>query len=376
MASQPLPTSEAPHSTPREVLFIGTGGTLASFAPSPLQLHDYESSLLPSSALVARFTSLSLLPGVAVVPIDVPPLISDAIGPREWSSLCRKLSDARAGHPDAAGMVVGHGTATMEETAYLLDLLVDNAGWGTVVLTGAMLPASAAGGDAEGNILAACTVAADPRSEGRGVLVVMYGEVHAARDVSKTSAEGRGAFKSPGKGPLGLVDARGVDYFRRAEPRPSFGFLPALLDSWPRVDVSYAYAGCDGTAVRAFVAAGARGIVSAGFAPGGTSPAEEEALDEAANAGVIVVQSTRTGGGRVVPTRRMAERGWIPAGDQPPCKARVLLAMALVAAKSHDEVSGMFATAGRGPRIARGDNPGRPAEQWDDGFPRSSDVPR
>jgi L-asparaginase len=116
------------------------------------------------------------------------------------------------------------------------------------------------------------------------------------------------------------------------------------LDSLPRVDIAYAYAGCDGTAVNAFVAAGARGIVSAGFAPGGTSPDETAALKDAATQGVIVVQSTRAGSGRVFHGTRHRENGFLVADNLNPQKARILLALALTRTSDPNTIATMFRT--------------------------------
>jgi L-asparaginase len=112
----------------------------------------------------------------------------------------------------------------------------------------------------------------------------------------------------------------------------------------PRVDIAYSHAGADGTAVRAFASAGARGIVAAGFAPGFVTPGDAAALKEARAAGVIVVQSTRAGSGRVFPTTRLAEAGFIPADNLNPQKARILLALALTVTSDPAEIARIFET--------------------------------
>ena len=116
------------------------------------------------------------------------------------------------------------------------------------------------------------------------------------------------------------------------------------LDALPRVDLTYAYAGCDGTAVRAFIAAGAKGIVSAGFAPGFTAPDEAVALREAVEAGIVVVQSTRAGSGRTFRSKALREAGFLIADNLNPQKARILLALALSVTNDPDEITRIFKT--------------------------------
>ncbi len=204
--------------------------------------------------------------------------------------LCEQLV---AEHADLAGIVIGHGTATLEETAYILNLTLKVAV--PVVLVGAQRPSSALSTDAGLNLVNAIRVAASPEARGMGVLVVLNDEIQAARDVTKTSTLRLQTFRSADFGVLGHADGDAVAFYRRPVRRccPDTEFDIRSLDALPRVDIAYAYAGGDGTAVRAFIAAGAKGIVSAGFAPGGAPPGEFEALKEAAAQGVVVMQCTR-----------------------------------------------------------------------------------
>src|SRR5262249_54420137 len=154
---------------------------------------------------------------------------------------------------------------------------------------------------------------------------------HAAREVTKTSTFRLQTFRTPDFGALGHADGDAIAYYRAALRRhaPDTEFDVRGLDGLPRVDIAYAYAGSDGTAVRAFRAAGARGIVWAGFAPGGTGPSELGALRGAAGAGVIVMQATRAGSGRVFRPSRLAAAGILAADNLNPQKARLLLSLAL-----------------------------------------------
>jgi L-asparaginase len=327
------------------VAFIGTGGTIASQGADPLDTTNYGTSgkpILDAAGLVARF------PEVADV-ADVLPVAFSAVPSTEihfptWKALVRLCDQLVEEYPDLAGIVIGHGTATLEETAYTLQLTVKVRI--PVVLVGAQRPASALSTDAGLNLVNAIRVAADPASRGLGVLVLLNDEIQAAREVTKTSTGRMQTFRSPDFGVLGQADGDSVNYYRRPLRRgaPDTAFDLRALGALPRVDIAYAYAGSDGTAVRAFLAAGAEGIISAGFAPGFCTPGELEPLREAATKGVIVVQATRAGSGRVFPTGKMQHYGFLTADNLSPQKARVLLALALTVTRDPAEIARVFAT--------------------------------
>ncbi|MFE1600777.1 asparaginase [Methylobacterium sp. ID0610] len=326
-----------------KVAFIGTGGTLASIGRDSLDIFDYtatDNRLVADAVLDAVPEARAI---AEVIPVGFRAVTSPGIGFSDWRELVRLCEQQVAEHPDLAGIVIGHGTATLEETAYALSLTltVDVP----VVLVGSQRPMSALSSDAPLNLVNAIRTAAAPQSRGRGVLVVLNDEIQAARDVTKTSVARLQTFRTPDFGILGQVDGA-VTYYRRSERRhaPGTPFDIRRLDALPRVDVSYAYADADGTAVRAFMAAGARGIVSAGLAPGMTPPAEADALAAAARAGLLVVQSTRAGSGAVPLTTRLAERGILSADNLTPQKARILLALALTVTTDPEAVAEIFAT--------------------------------
>jgi L-asparaginase len=197
------------------------------------------------------------------------------------------------------------------------------------------------------NLVAAVRVAGDPRARGLGAMVVLNEEIHAAREVTKTSNGRMQTFRAPDAGVLGHVDADRITFWRRSVRvlPPAERFAVAEIATPPRVDVTYSVAGGDGVAVRAFRAAGARGIVSAAFAPGFPSPAEREALAEAAAAGCIVVLSSRAGSSRVFPAKRYAAQAMIPGEDLTPQKARILLMLALTRTSDRAEITDLFSRA-------------------------------
>jgi L-asparaginase len=327
-----------------KIAFIGTGGTIASLGRGPLDLQDYGSigNVMHAEEIVAKWPVVHQV--AEVIPVKYRNIPSTAIDFADWkalAALCRQLPQD---HPGLDGIVIGHGTATLEETAYFLNLTLKTSI--PVVLVGAQRPSSALSSDAGMNLVNAIRVAASPDSSGMGVLVLLNDEIHAAREVTKTSTLRLQTFRTPDFGVLGHADGDAVVYYRQPVRRraPDTEFDISDIDALPRVDISYSYAGGDGTAVRAFVAAGARGIVSAGFAPGFTPPGEAEALKDAASQGIVVVQSTRAGSGRTFRSSRLEANGLLIADNLNPQKARILLTLALTRSQNPDEIMRIFRT--------------------------------
>jgi L-asparaginase len=223
---------------------------------------------------------------------------------------------------------VTHGTATLEETAWFLDLTIP-AGI-TVVVTGAQRPANTAGSDVPGNLRGAIAVALDPKSQAAGVTVVMNNTVFSARDVTKTSSFDLAAFEGGEFGPLATIHADAVVHWRRmpAISAPKLCADIQAIKCLPRVDISLSYAGADDTAVQAFLAAGAKAVISAGFLPGRPSNLEFAALKAVAKE-VIVVQSTRSLRGYVTPQKFLTDNNMLAGGDLSPQKLRILIMIAL-----------------------------------------------
>jgi len=327
-----------------KVAFIGTGGTIASLGRGPLDIYDYGAAgnVMHAAEILGRWPDTAQV--ADVMPVRYRNIPSTAIDFADWKALVLKCRELVADRPDLAGIVIGHGTATLEETAYFLHLTAKVPV--PVVVVGAQRPSSALSSDAGMNLVNAIRTAASPEARGMGVMVVLNDEIHCAREVTKTATARMQTFRAPDFGALGHADGDAVAFYRRPIRRhtPDTEFEIADLDGMPRVDIAYAYAGGDGVAVRAFVGAGAKGIVSAGFAPGFTAPAEAEALKQARDAGVVVVQCTRAGSGRVPPTTRLKEAGFLLADNLNPQKARILLSLALTVTDDPQEIARIFAT--------------------------------
>ena len=322
---------------------IGTGGSISTVGRHSLDQHEYGhcGRTLEVDELLAMFPEVAT--AAEVRPVRFRALLSTAVGPADWLELNEQVHRVAAAEPPPAGIVITHGTATLEETAYFLNLTLKVEL--PVVLVGAQRPPNGLSTDAGLNLVNAVRVAASPAARGLGVLVLLNDEIQAAREVTKGATYRLETFRTPDLGMLGYADPDGTVAVYRAPTRrhaPDTEFDVRGRTDLPRVDVAYSYAGSDGTAVRAFVAAGARGIVSAGLPPGRTPPGETEALAEARRQGVLVVQSSRAGSGRVIEPRRLREQGIVAADNLNPQKARVLAMLALTLTDDPLAVQRMF----------------------------------
>jgi L-asparaginase len=330
--------------TRKKVAFIGTGGTISSIGKGPLDILDYtaNNTMLHAEEILAAVPSVNEVADLLVVKFRNIP--SPAIYFPEWKELVALCERLVRENSDLSGIVIGHGTATLEETAYFLNLTLKVPV--PVVVVGSQRPLSGLSTDAAMNLVAAIRTAASPTSRGRGVLVVLNDEIQAAREVTKTSTFRLQTFRTPDFGVLGSVDGDHVRYYRRTERRnaPETEFDIGQLDALPRVEIAYAYAGSDGSAIRAFMAAGAKGIVVAAFAPGMATPGDIEAIKDAIKAGVAVALSTRAGSGVALDGARSRALGMLTADNLNPQKARLLLALALTVTSEPDEIRRIFAT--------------------------------
>ena len=324
------------------IAVIGTGGTISYLGRDGLDIVRYveTGNIYEVDELLNAFPET--LEQADVVPVRLRAMPSTEIGPAEWLEIAAKIHELADLDHELAGIVVTHGTATLEETAYFLNLTLKVPF--PVALVGAQRPATGLSTDAGMNLVNAIRTAKDPASRGRGVLVVLNDEIHFARDVTKTSTLRLQTFRSRDFGMLGHADFDKIAYYRKPERRraPDTEFDVRGVSELPRVDISLTYAGADGAVIDALVAAGAKGIIVGAMPPGYTTTAEHEALCRAAQAGVALAQSTRAGSGRVgdVPSKRAP--GAVLADNLTPQKARILLMLGLTTTQNSLELQRMF----------------------------------
>ena len=297
---------------------LATGGTIAGIAGSAIA-KDYRAGEIGIDAYLEDVGALGLeadLSGRQIANID-----SADIGPDVWIPLHEAILEALASEA-CQGVIVTHGTDTLEETAFLLDLTLPATK--PVVLVGAMRPADAVGYDGLRNFANAVRVARDPQAAGRGVLVVMGDRVFAARDVRKVRTRGSEAFRGFPRESLGLVSPSALEWFG-APWRPGAAARFAWVDELPEVAVIHAHAGLTGAAVERMVGTAARGVVMAGVGEGNFPEAVRAALRRMRDRGVFVVRASRAEEGLVDRESDDDSNGFVAARALNPQKARLLL---------------------------------------------------
>lgn len=334
------PAHIAAQDTLPRVHLIATGGTISNMGDQPRRTGEELVAGIPDIAELANVTT-EQFSNVA----------SGAISLEMWRNLALRIRTLLREETPPAGIIITHGTDTMEETAYFLDLTI--GGCAPIILTGAMRQANWAGADGPANLRNSVRVAVSAESRGRGALLLMNDEIFRARDVTKSNTTRLNAFTAPGTGPIGVADPDGIFY---REPAPASCPAPRFdierIDTFPRVDIVTSYIGADSTIIDALVDAGTKGIVVAGVGRGGTTPSQGRALRRAVERGVLVVISNRTGSGRVG-SRGNAESlaslapgagAMIDAADFIPWKARILAMLGLAAGLPPGQIATLFDT--------------------------------
>ena len=309
------------------LLLLATGGTIAGCAADSATLNDYTAGVLGGDALLAAVPQLQDLATIIVeqvANVDSADLLFE-----HWRALVGRIRDAFAAEPELAGVVITHGTNTLEETAWLLQLLIDDPR--PVVLVGAMRPATALSADGPLNLFQGVQVALSPEARGHGVLVVMDGQIHAAQRVTKVATQGVGAFASADGGLLGWVDDVGVHLPTASGSRqvPFAGL--ALSEQWPQVPIVYGCVEPEPLLLTACLNAGVQGLVLTGTGAGQLSAAERSALQAWQGARPLMLRANRCGSGPVHGCPEDQRLGLLAGGSLNPQKARVLVLLALLA---------------------------------------------
>ena len=328
-----------------KVRVIGTGGTISSVGPTRLTYTGY--SQYPTSRSIEAAEMVRRIPEVeAVAEVETEQYSqkgSPAVGPDDWLKLAARINEILSAGDDVAGVVVTHGTGTLEETAYFLHLTVKSDK--PVVCTASMRPPSALGTDAGINLLDAIRLAASPQARGYGVMTVLNNEVQCARDVTKMNNFRLETFRPNELGFLGYVDSDDEIVFYRKPTRRhtmSSEFNVSGVESLPRVDIVYTYAGGDGLLIESLLEKGVENIVVAAAGGGGMGPEMQEAAAEAVKRGALVVLSSKVGNGRLVLTPRISRQGFLVGDNLMPQKARILLMLALTVTGNRDRIQQMF----------------------------------
>ena len=320
------------------VKLIATGGTIAmkidpvKNAPVPAISGDDLVATVPEIAKVAKIEVLNLA--------NVP---SDYMDPVLWVALQKAVVEALA-RPEVAGVIVSHGTDTLEETAYFLDLTVSSDK--PIVLIGAQRNASEKDFDGPRNLLNAARICVSPDARGKGAMIALNNQINAAREVTKTHTSDVETFKSGDFGFLGNVDNDRVLFYRAPLRRQH---VALTQDKLPYVEIVAMYGGADGTMIRAAVAAGAKAIVVQGLGWGNMNIPMYEAVQEAIAKKVVVIVSTRVQNGRVLPVygfkgggKTLKDAGAVMADNLPPQKARILAMLVLQKTSDTTELQKFF----------------------------------
>lgn len=317
---------------------IATGGTIAmkidpvKKAPVPAISGEDLISTVPEIAKVAQMEVQNLS--------NVP---SDYMDPERWAGLQKAVVEALA-RAEVAGVIVSHGTDTLEETAYFLDLTVSSAK--PIVLIGAQRNASEKDFDGPRNLLNAARICVSPEAREKGAMITLNNQINAAREVTKTHTSDVETFKSGDYGFLGNADDDRVIFYRTPQRRQ---YMPLRTEKLPYVEIVAMYGGADGTLIKAAANAGAKGIVVQALGWGNVNIPMYEAIKEVIGKGIPVVISTRVPNGRVLPVygfkgggKTLKEAGAIFADNLTPQKARILLMLALQTTSKAEEIQKVF----------------------------------
>jgi L-asparaginase len=335
-----FPASRASQANLPNIVILATGGTIAGAAASGTQA-AYTSGAVTIDAMLTAVPNIRHLANIKGEQIS-------NVGSQDMSveimlALAKRIN-ALLAQSNVDGIVVTHGTDTMEETAFFLNLVVKSEK--PIVLVGSMRPSTAVSADGPLNLFNAVGVAADPNAAGRGVLVVMNDWIHGAHSLTKTSTTAVQTFMSPIRGIVGVSSYGKNDFYNKPSWKhtASSEFDVANVSALPRVDILYAYADMSPDLIDASAANGAKGIVIAGVGNGNMNKASLESAARAAKKGVVVVRSSRVPTGTVGRNVEVNDdqMGLVASDELNPQKARILLMLALLKPRTTAEIQQLF----------------------------------
>jgi glutamin-(asparagin-)ase len=323
-----------------QVVVLATGGTIAGAGADAANSATYQAAKVPVDKLLAGLPEIGKVADVKGE--QVFQIASESFTNDNLMILGRRVS-ALVKDKNVNGIVITHGTDTLEETAFFLNLVIRSEK--PIVLVGSMRPGTALSADGALNLLNAVTVAANPQAAGRGVMVVMNDEILAARDVAKAINIKTNAFVSQW-GALGMIVEGKSYWFRKVDKKHTLTseFNIDQIKELAPVEIAYSYGNVSKTAYEAFAASGARAIIHAGTGNGSVANRMVPVLQELQNKGVQIIRSSRVAGGFVL---RNAEQpddkyGWVVAHDLNPQKARLLAAVALASGMKAEALQKAF----------------------------------
>jgi L-asparaginase len=325
------------------VVILATGGTIAGTGATSTTTVGYTAAKVGVERLIEAVPELKKVANVRGE--QVFQVASENMTDELWLKLGKRVNELLA-QGDVDGIVITHGTDTLEETAYFLDLVVKSSK--PVVLVGAMRPSTAISADGPVNLYNATTLAASKAAVGKGVLVALNDQINAGRDVTKTNTSTADTFRTPDLGFLGYMQDNRPHFYRAPVRKHTLEteFDIARIDSLPRVDIVYGYANASRVPVDAFVGAGAKGVIHAGVGDGSVHKDVLPGLTEARKKGVIIVRSARVGSGIVARNGEANddELDFVVSDTLNPQKARILLMLALTRTSSTRDIQRMFST--------------------------------
>ncbi len=325
----------------KKIAVIGTGGTISALGEHRLDFTNYRTGSLTTEEIVNELHEIRDVCEVETSQLEN--FSSCDITPTHWLRL-KEVVEHYLFERNVDGVVITHGTSTMEETAYFLHLTIPTTK--PIVIVGAQRPKNVFGSDAELNLIHAIKVALSNDAHRKGVMIVLNGGIHSAREATKVDTYRIDGLSSSDYGFLGMIDADGTVQFYRKPTRKhtvDSPFAKMRVDALPEVAIVYSYAGASGDMIRFLIEQNkVKGIVIAGTGAGKFSSYEKEALIEAVQKGIVVVRSSRLGNGRVVPLREYEPYRFIAGDNLLPQKARILLMLSLKKTSDWTEIQRFF----------------------------------
>jgi L-asparaginase len=326
------------------VVILATGGTIAGTGATSTTTVGYTAATVAVDRLIEAVPELKKV--ASVKGEQVMQIASENMNNEAWLKLAKRVNELLA-RDDVDGIVITHGTDTIEETAYFLNLVVKSRK--PVVIVGAMRPGTALSADGPINLYNAAILAGSEEAVGKGVLVTLNDEINGAREVTKTNTATTGTFRNWEMGFLGYMQDNKPHFYRQSTRKHTVDteFDVSKLDALPAVDIVYGYANMNRIPIDAFVAAGDKGLVHAGTGDGSLArPAIEPALIEARKKGVVIVRASRVGNGIVARNGEADDdkQDFVVSDTLNPQKARILLMLALTKTNDAKEIQRMFYT--------------------------------